>query len=319
MNCIYLFLPVYNRGRLTANFLEHVAPLIPAGYQLKPILLDDGCTDNTVELATRAYPSMRVVKLSGSHYWGGALNEIASYIRCLHFQGQGSNIYMICNDDVRFHPDSFATALPLVRDDLIISPVTALVNDNFNSPDSVRASSYSIFGVDSMYYFDRTTGSFKATNETDVVNICETRAMLTKASPWLNCPLIPSSVPHYLSDYWLTYEFFNRGYQIKYPYGFICYNSILTSKNKPYVSSSGKFVFNLEGVCERIKTIALSCLWSVPKTSPSYAPAWITFLSKYSRQQDLSCIILKHRIKFLVGSIVFVLKGCLGVLKPSSS
>ncbi|NDF60953.1 MAG: hypothetical protein EB100_07715, partial [Crocinitomicaceae bacterium] len=50
---------------------------------------------------------------------------------------------------------------------------------------------------------------------------------------------------------------------------------ILTSKNKPYVSSSGKFVFNLEGVCERIKTIALSCLWSVPKTSPSYAPAWI--------------------------------------------
>jgi glycosyltransferase involved in cell wall biosynthesis len=319
-NCLinlYLFLPVYNRGRLTANFLEHIKPLIPECYLLRPIILEDCCTDNTVELAKLVCPDLHVIRLSGSHYWGGALNSIRDYIRSSRCKAGDNDIYMVCNDDVRFHPHSLAKALTLVKENLIVSALTVLVEDDFVSADSVHASSYDEHDVESMHYFDPSSGAFKPTANSSLVNICETRAMLTTAAPWLECLPIPVSIPHYLSDYWLTYDFSNKGFRIKHPIDFICYNSLITTQN---TFGKDQQHFEIVGLNrgwfrERLRNYVLSCLSSVTKTSPSYAPAWITFLSAFSCQPNLPWILFKHRTQFVLGIILLSLKRSLATLK----
>jgi GT2 family glycosyltransferase len=302
---LYVFLPVYNRGRLTANFLSHLKPLIPPCYQLRPVLLDDHCTDNTIDLARLVCPCLEIVNLSGSDYWGGALNAIKKYINSLSLADHQNNIYMVCNDDIRFCPGSLISALSAVTPDVVIAAKTIFVKDDFNSIMSVHDFKYSTLEVQIMYLFDPLVGSFRPTNDPSRVNICETRAMLTRADPWLSCAFIPPAIPHYLSDYWLSYNFTLNGFRIKYPIDFICYNSLVSTRNTgQYSSSFLEKVSFLGRILNKIKSFIFGCASSVNKSSPSYAPAWACFLKCYSKQKHLRLILIKYWFRFYFGHVL---------------
>jgi hypothetical protein len=307
---LYVFLPVYNRGALTANFLAHLIPLIPECYCLRPVLLDDSCTDNTVNLAKVVCPNLRVIRLSGSDYWGGALNSVKQYICSLNSSDHQKNIYMVCNDDVRFHPMSLVSALSVLGDDLVISPVTILVKDDFRAADSVFADTFQAIRVEPMQVFDPLSGSFKQTVDPSSVNVCETRAMLTRSGPWLACSSIPSDIPHYLSDYWLTYDFFMNGFHIRYPSDFICYNSVTTTRNlasKKKSSSREVSGVLLDLLPAKVRRKLHNCVSSVHKTSPFYAPAWIRFLKTFSNQKHLRWVLLKNYLCYWLGCLLIFL------------
>lgn len=306
---LYLFLPVFNRGRLTANFLAHILPLIPSGYSLKPVLLDDRSTDNTIIDALFVCPDALVIQLSGRDYWGGALNRIREFICAINGKNNYNHLYMVCNDDIRFSIDSLAEPLRIVDPSIIVSANTIHIEDDLGSLAACYSFSASIDMYEPMNYFDPSTGRFLTTHDPALVNLCETHVLISTAHPWLCSSPVPNSIPHYLSDFWLTYSFFNNGFRIIYPQSFACFNSLATTKNHPCSFGVNN---DLTLKIYKIKIYAFKLfgifLSAAQVTSPSYAPAWITFLSSFSRQKNIGLILLKHRLLYLLGrvSCVFV-------------
>lgn len=301
---LYLFLPVYNRGNLTASFLEHIIPLVPPQYCLKPIILDDRSTDNTVDLALSVCPKSEVVTLSGTDYWGGSLNRIRNFICSANHPLKSNHIYMVCNDDIRFQGESLAEPLRIISSRSVISVSTIFINSSF-SYDLEADFMYKASRIEPMQYFDASIGKFIQTYDPELVNVCETRALITTAEPWLSSNPIPRDVPHYLSDFWLTYSFAKNGYQITYPPSFVCLNSLLTTNNnnlqsllEPTSGLSG--YFPKENLGKMLSTLCAS----VRILSPAYAPAWIAFLGAFSRQKNLQLVLLRYRIIYAMGSLL---------------
>lgn len=293
-----LLLPVHNRGNLTACFITHVKELLPTNISLSVVLFDDGCNDETIATACRAWPKADVVTLDGHAFWGGALNAISRYVQGKASQSKATDYYMLCNDDIRF-PDcrSILAGLEAVSD-MVLVCARGITVDHAEIINSDPAPSKLEWEAEPAIHYSPKDGGFIRATERETVNVAPTRAMLTTPKPWLHAVAVPPSIPHYLSDYWLTYNLYKLGFQIAHPELFICLVSSETTRNKQEIKATDWLARKLA-----------SMKGCATKTSPAYAPAWICFY----RQDPLTLIrelkILKLWLLFRVSSLALTLLG----------
>jgi GT2 family glycosyltransferase len=296
---LHVFLPVHNRGGLTADFIRHLNRQIKDQLPCQFWILDDGCSDETIELALRVVPTAYVISLGGSAYWGGALNSIRDIIVDRFRNGFTRECYLVCNDDIRLVKGAVQAALQaLTTRRVVCSLARVLPHNEFLSLD---LPDFSPHMPPAMHRFDPLSGQFVAESDPSRVNVASTYAMLTTYDPWISVDSIPDSIPHYLSDWWLTYSFSRNNFSILHPPGFFCYTSDLTTNNHSETSSFG---MASGSVLRLFWLVCRHCVQSASLKSPSYAPAWIIFLKKYSAERRLFNRLLKLRLAFALGFIL---------------
>ena len=87
----------YNRKKKTARFLTSlVNQCVPGNCVMDVFLLDDNSPDGTAAYVEAKFPTVKVVKGSGSLFWAGGMRTLWQ-----HVLNQGAyDLFLLCNDDV---------------------------------------------------------------------------------------------------------------------------------------------------------------------------------------------------------------------------
>lgn len=295
-----IFLPVHNRASITSAFVDHLKSALPPAWPVRLWVLDDGCTDHTLQAIQDIWPAYCVVSLGGRAYWGGALNAICSICRngLRHFPIINDELVMVCNDDIRFGADALSIALHAVNSESVVFASSQL--EQFDAS-SRLVGSFHAFRPQEFCRFDSRIGKFFPASNIKDVNVASTYALIAPSSAWAAAS-VPRTVPHYLSDYWVTYQMYLAGYRIDHPKGFHCYVSDASTRNKPELvtqpQNSRKNHANR--LLHAVKRRLASAAKSADLLDPGYPLAWASFLRiceppKISR---ISFAILKLQAKF---------------------
>ncbi len=122
--------------------------------------------------------------------------------------------------------------------------------------------------------------------------------MISTKEAWLSAKKVPSVIPHYLSDYWLTYNLFKAGFLIVHPPDFVCRYWQESTRNK-LSSCVGASWYQLK----------LKALYQlVDAASPGYAPAWLAFWSQPPVRTKLALKILYLRLKHKFAQLMVAFK-----------
>ncbi len=194
---LYLVVPVHNRALVTARFLEALKHQSEIGYTL--VLVDDGCTDDTVARASAALPpdQLLVLRGDGQLWWAGALQLAYEYLLKAHLRDDDA--VLIVNDDITFAPDFLRNGLAV----LAAHPDAAIQAMGID-----RASGT----VDRGAVADVARLHFRAAEEGEEPNCLSTRGLLMRAPAFLRSGgFRPRWLPHYLSDYEFTLRLRRRG------------------------------------------------------------------------------------------------------------
>src|SRR5450631_2537264 len=106
MQKVYILLPVHNRREVTERFIDCLAVQIYSNYHL--ILIDDGSTDGTAEMAQAKIKNLTVLNGRGDWWWAGSLQQ---GINWLDQHGvRDRDIVVFANDDITFEADFFQKA-----------------------------------------------------------------------------------------------------------------------------------------------------------------------------------------------------------------
>jgi GT2 family glycosyltransferase len=87
----------YNRKKKTVRFLTSlVNQKVPENYAMDVFLLDDNSPDGTGDYVEAEFPTVNVVRGSGSLFWAGGMRTLWEYVLT-----QGTyDFFLLCNDDV---------------------------------------------------------------------------------------------------------------------------------------------------------------------------------------------------------------------------
>jgi GT2 family glycosyltransferase len=194
---LYIVAPVHNRAAVTAHFLGLLAQQTCQDFTL--VLVDDGCTDDTVAIARATLPPSQLVTLTGNGqlWWGGALQKAFEYLQAQRLQN--GDAVLITNDDVSFEPDFLTCGLAVLaaHSDACIQAVGI-------DQDSGAVDSGAFAEVHRLH--------FRAAEPDEMPNCLSTRGLLMGADTWLRSGgFRPRWLPHYLSDYEFTLRLHRQG------------------------------------------------------------------------------------------------------------
>lgn len=287
-----VLLPVYNRGFLTANFIEHLVSLLGKDFPLTIVLLDDNSTDHTIYCAKQVFPASIVVQMGGNSYWGGGINAAVHFVMTCPDFGHPSTYFMLANDDIRFLSlNAFMAAF----DTLQVYPIVAargLLVSSLDCSLSHEDVIQSVSGFCGTHY-DSRLGNFRDAQDHHEVNVSSTWALIASRQVWLESPVLPHSIPHYLSDYWLTYHWTKNGYSIAHPREFVCLVSSSSTRNVECLESISGFRERTTWFARRLTEV----------TSPAYTPAWLSFWSQQPVSFFVRRLIFLRRIKYFLARI----------------
>jgi GT2 family glycosyltransferase len=98
---LFIVVPTYNRwdeARVSLGCLLH------STYKdIKILLVEDACTDGTVEKCRAEFPDVEIVHGDGDLWWSGSAN-----MGTKHALEQGADLVMWINDDIRVEPETIA-------------------------------------------------------------------------------------------------------------------------------------------------------------------------------------------------------------------
>jgi GT2 family glycosyltransferase len=194
---LYVVVPVHNRAHVTARFLDALAAQSADDFKL--VLIDDGCTDDTVSIAECKLPAERLIVLKGDGqlWWAGALQMAYEHLLRLHFDPQDA--VLIVNDDVTFAPDFLRTGMAVLSA-YPGSCIQALGVDGASG------------SVDRGAIADVVRLRFRAAEPGEPANCLSTRGLLMNAQTFIGSGgFHPRWLPHYLSDYEFTLRLRRRG------------------------------------------------------------------------------------------------------------
>jgi GT2 family glycosyltransferase len=102
----------YNRKKTTACFLTSlINQQVPENCTVDIYLLDDNSPDGTADYVEAEFPSVHLVKGSGSLFWAGGMRLLWR-----HVLNQGAyDFFLLCNDDVIFFDGAVARLLSAHR------------------------------------------------------------------------------------------------------------------------------------------------------------------------------------------------------------
>jgi GT2 family glycosyltransferase len=195
---IYVVLPVHNRVSTTKNFIACLKEQTYQNYHL--ILVDDGCTDGTVEYVKNEIDHLTVLHGNGNLWWAGSLTK--AYRHLAKRDIAHDDIVWTNNDDTLFDPDYFERLIndpALEPEALVISPGHSLTSDFTERGFKVDWPSLRI---------DRL-------NEGEEPDAITTRGLYMLYPTYISLgPLHPWLLPHYLSDIEYTIRAKRRGFKL---------------------------------------------------------------------------------------------------------
>ncbi|MCO5948037.1 glycosyltransferase [Mucilaginibacter sp. RT5R15] len=87
----------YNRKKKTTRFLTSlVNQEVPSNYKMDIYLLDDNSPDGTGDYVEAEFPSVNLVRGSGSLFWAGGMRTLWQHVLNL----ETYDFFLLCNDDV---------------------------------------------------------------------------------------------------------------------------------------------------------------------------------------------------------------------------
>lgn len=100
----------YNGKGYLDTFFQSLSDAVEllSNLNTRVILVDNGSTDGSVEYVRMTYPSIEVIVLSTNTGYAGAGNYIVNKIH--------SDLYLICNNDIRFYKDSLRELVGFAED-----------------------------------------------------------------------------------------------------------------------------------------------------------------------------------------------------------
>ena len=199
MQTIHILLPTHNRSIVTEHFLDCLAAQTIANYHL--ILIDDGSTDNTVQMAQAKIRNISVLKGSGNWWWAGSLQQGINWLE--QHATNDQDIVLFANDDTTFGSD-FLQKILIILDGLESTLVLPyLCDENTGAPQES--------GVEA----DLRRLTFKPSSAPDRTNCLSTRGLFMRMSDLRKIGgFYPRLLPHYLSDYEFTIRAHKKGLKL---------------------------------------------------------------------------------------------------------
>jgi GT2 family glycosyltransferase len=306
-----VFLPVHNRSKTTSAFLIHLKSLVPTHISLRLWIIDDGCTDDTITSASAIIKPYAVIRLNGKAYWGGSINIMINCIRD-DLSIKNSNIVsnelvMLCNDDIRFPCSSFFDYFLRLDCSTVLCCSPFYVDYDPDDP-SIPNIALDI-SLKSYYYYDPDTLSFCKTRNASLANVSPTHAIISRTNAWITSSLLPRSVPHYLSDYWLTHQMHKNGFSLRFPSDFVCFVAQASSRNRygpKQGPSNGYDPLVSCGLKSILKRKITSAYKLADPLSVGYPPAWHTFHLNYGNTSSSFIDNTAWRASFLLPQLIRV-------------
>ena len=196
---LYIIVPVHNRVQVTEQFVETLVVQTFTDYVL--VLVDDGCTDKTVEMARTKLPARQLTVLTGSGqlWWAGALQMAYQHLMRVMLP---DDFVLICNDDISFDSKFLASGLSLLnsRPDACIQAVGIDTESGT---------------VDRGTVMDARRLHFRAALAGETPNCLSTRGLLMRGDTFARSGgFKPQRLPHYLSDYEFTVRLRKQGVRL---------------------------------------------------------------------------------------------------------
>jgi GT2 family glycosyltransferase len=196
---VHVVLPVHNRRDVTARCIDCLVAQTRDDLHL--LLVDDGCTDGTVEMVTARLPGTTVLRGRGDWWWGGSLHQAFLWIRSQPLADD--ELVLILNDDTQFDADFVArgaAALAGRERCLLLAQLDAL--------DGGRP-------LEAGVHADWRRLAFAPARCIEEINCFSTRGLFLRVGDMRALGgFHPRLLPHYGSDYEYTTRAFRRGYRL---------------------------------------------------------------------------------------------------------
>ena len=195
----YIVTAVHNRCSITARFVSELKQQTYKDFQL--ILVNDGCTDETVPIVRKMMPDAVVLTGDGNLWWGGALHLAYQYLMkaSLH----DDDIIFYVNDDSRWGQDFLQNAVLILRENpyaLVTGCAYGLLSGNY---------------LDGPMEFNLNNGAVRLLPEGSVANCASTRSLCLFYKVFKELGgFHPILLPHYASDYEYTIRAAKKGHPI---------------------------------------------------------------------------------------------------------
>lgn len=193
---VYVVVPVHNRAPITARFLASLREQTFGDYRL--LLVDDGCTDDTVAIARQSLPAERlhVLRGDGNLWWAGALQMAYEHLR---LNCRPDDAVLLVNDDVTFDPQFLWNGMRLLTG----HPEACIQAVSID-----RRTGAVVRGV----VADVRRLHFRGTRPGEQPNCLATRGLLMSGATFRHSGgFRPRWLPHYLSDYEYTLRLNRQG------------------------------------------------------------------------------------------------------------
>lgn len=196
METVHVLLPVHNRREVTLRFVRCLREQTYPSIRL--LLIDDGSTDGTEAAVRAAYPTVEVIRGSGSWWWAGCLQRGLDQ---LAREGtNGSDIVLFANDDTTFAPDYVERAIQYLA-----GKQGCMLLSRYLDAATGRIEESGVCA-------DLRTLTFREARDPATINCLSTRGLFMR---WADVKRVggfhPMLLPHYLSDYEFTIRAIRRG------------------------------------------------------------------------------------------------------------
>jgi GT2 family glycosyltransferase len=190
---VYVLAPVHNRRLITEHMIRCLLNQTYTNWHL--VLIDDGSTDGTSEMASQFVPSLTILRGKGNWWWAGSLQQ--GY-RWLKKNGvMSDDVILILNDDTDFDAEFIAQGLAALR------PQGLLLAQLYS-----RQAGF----IESGVRWDWEELSCKSAKDLEQVNCFSTRGLFHRFDDMLKIGgFRPWLMPHYFSDYEYTMRAHRKG------------------------------------------------------------------------------------------------------------
>jgi glycosyltransferase involved in cell wall biosynthesis/GT2 family glycosyltransferase len=226
---IYVVLPTHNRISTLSKFIDCLREQTYRNYHL--ILVNDGCTDGSVEYVRKNIENLTVLNGNGSLWWAGSLTR--AYRHLSRVNAEEDDLVYINNDDSTFKPDYFEK----VVNDPALDPNTLVV-----SPGQDIGSDF----IERGFAIDWPTLNFFKLKEGERPDAITTRGLYMHYGTYKSLgPLHPILLPHYISDLEYTIRAKRRGLRLAVSSSSVlCVDRSSTGAHEDNSTSLREFLYN---------------------------------------------------------------------------
>lgn len=199
MQKIYILLPAHNRSAVTERFIDCLAAQTYSNYHL--ILIDDGSTDNTDQMAQAKIKNITVLKGRGDWWWAGSLQQGINWLE--QHAVKDRDIVLFANDDITFDADFLQKAVSILDslDAALLLPYLRDEKTGLPQESGVEADLQKLT-------FNIAASPYK-------INCLPTRGLFMRMADLRKVgDFHPRLLPHYLSDYEFTIRAHRNGLRL---------------------------------------------------------------------------------------------------------